>query len=253
MRSAYSDSSGLYHSPARRRAPALALTLLVHLLLLLMLLKLTPPDWVRRKQDQGPVTFQLAPNAPKAEQRTRKAGTTKKTASKAPPPTPAPAKPPLPVPTPPVPFLIPGLEHFDLRQVRSSQAETAAADQGSAGQGQDSGSAYGPGEGPGGAKLYYAEWYREPTSAELSYYLPPGRHIGWGMIACQTVERYHVDNCRTIGDSPPGSGLARAVREAAWQFLVRPPRIDGKPVIGAWVRIRIEFTEGGAAVSASSH
>ena len=250
MRSAYSDSSGLYRSPARRRAPALALTLIVHLLLLLMLLKLSPPDWVRRKQDSGPVTFQLTPDVPRPEHRERKAGKAER-ASKAPPPSALTAAKPPPIPTPAPPYLIPGLEHFDLRQVRSSAVETAAADPGSAGQGQDSASAYGPGEGPGGARLYYAEWYRAPTSAELSYYLPPGRHIGWGMIACQTVERFHVDNCRTLGDSPPGSGLARAIREAAWQFLVRPPRIDGKPMIGAWVRIRIDFTEGGAAVSSS--
>ena len=250
MRSAYSDSSGLYRSSARRRAPAVALTLIVHLLLLLMLLKLSPPDWVRRKQDDALATFQLSPDAPKAERQVRKAGKAKR-ASKPPAPQ-APVKPlPPPVPAPPMPFLIPGLEHFDLRQVRSSPAETAAADQGAAGQGQDSAAAYGPGEGPGGARLYYAEWYREPTSAELSYYLPPGRHVGWGMIACRTVERYHVDDCRTLGDSPSGSGLARAVREAAWQFLVRPPRIDGKPVIGAWVRIRIDFTETGAAISSA--
>jgi len=249
MRSAYSDSSDLYRSSARRRAPALALTLLVHLLLLLMLLKLTPPDWVRRKQDDAIATFQLAPDAPKAERQVRKAAKAKKAGKAAPAP---PAKPPPPpVPAPAMPMLIPGLEHFDLRQVRSSPVETAAADQDSAGQGQDSASAYGPGEGPGGARLYAAEWYREPTSAELSYYLPAGRHLGWAMIACQTIERYHVDNCRTLGDSPPGSGLARAVRQAAWQFLVRPPRIDGKPVIGAWVRIRIDFTESGAEISAA--
>ncbi|HEU4967986.1 hypothetical protein [Sphingomonas sp.] len=244
MRSAYALPSDPDRSFYRRRAPALALTLLVHLLLLLMLLKLSPPDWVRRKQDLGPITFQLSPPAPKAEQHKRTAGKVKR-ASKAPPS--APKKPP-PLPVPAMPFLIPGLEHFDLRQVRSSATESAAADQQ-----QDSAAAYGPGEGPGGARLYYAEWYREPTSAELSYYLPPGRVVGWGMIACQTVERYHVDNCRTLGDSPPGSGLARAIRQAAWQFLVRPPRIDGKPVIGAWVRIRIEFTENGGISSASQH
>jgi protein TonB len=243
MRSAYAFPPAPDRSLDRRRAPALLLTLLVHLLLLLMLLKLSPPDWVRRRQEIGPITFQLSPDLPKAEQR-RAAGEVKR-AGKAPPA--SPEKPP-PLPAPAMPYLVPGLEHFDLRQVRSSATDTAAADQG-----RDSAAAYGPGEGPGGARLYAAEWYREPTSAELSYYLPPGRVVGWAMIACQTVERYHVDNCRTLGDSPPGSGLARAIRQAAWQFLVRPPRIDGKPVIGAWVRIRIEFTEEGGISSAAQH
>jgi protein TonB len=44
-----------------------------------------------------------------------------------------------------------------------------------------------------------------------------------------------------MGESPLGSGFARAVREAAWQFRVLPPRINGQPVIGAWVRIRITY------------
>src|SRR3546814_9935806 len=104
---------------------------------------------------------------------------------------------------------------------------------------------YGPGEGPGGERLYEADWYRKPTNAELSFYmLANAPSTGWGLIACQTVEHYRVDNCRTLGESPLGSGLARAVRQAAWQFLVRPPRIGGRPVIGAWVRIRIDYPEG---------
>lgn len=245
MRSAYHDLSGSDRSLNRRRAKALALTIAVHLLLILMLLKLAPADqWRRKVEEHGPLTFQLTPDAPKAVARPR---TTAKARSAAAAPAKAPATPPpvtIPQPAPQMPALIPGLEHFDLAQVRSSATETASAD---AGQGKDSVSAYGPGERPGGVRLYNAEWYREPSDAELSYYLPPGQHVGWALIACQTVERFRVDNCRVLGDSPAGSGLARAVRQAAWQFLVRPPRIDGRPVIGAWVRIRIDFTEAGAS------
>lgn len=102
------------------------------------------------------------------------------------------------------------------------------------------------GEGPGGVTLYKAEWVREPSDAELRTYLP--RDVGpgsWALIACQTIAHNHVENCAQLGESPRGSGLSKAMRLAAWQFRVRPPRVDGKPMIGAWVRIRIEF--GGAA------
>lgn len=98
------------------------------------------------------------------------------------------------------------------------------------------------GQGPGGVRLYAAQWYREPTDAEIGHYMPPRRTNGdWAMIACKTVEKYHVEDCQELGESPPGSGLARAIRQASWQFLVRPPRVNGKPQIGEWVRIRFDF------------
>ncbi|WP_298197499.1 hypothetical protein [Novosphingobium sp.] len=104
--------------------------------------------------------------------------------------------------------------------------------------------AAGGGDGPGGARLYPAEWVREPTRAEMVTYIPRGANTpgSWAMIACRTIDHFHVEDCREMAEYPPGSGLARGVRQAAWQFLVRPPRSSGKPLIGTWVRIRFEFT-----------
>jgi hypothetical protein len=131
--------------------------------------------------------------------------------------------------------------------MRMSREDMAAADIGgmkssSTEQVVGGGGTYGPGEGPGGAILYNADWFRKPTDAQLSGYLPAGGpREGWGMIACQTIERYRVENCQILAESPRGSGFGRAVLDAAWQFQVVPPRINGKPKLGEWVRIRIDY------------
>ena len=100
------------------------------------------------------------------------------------------------------------------------------------------------GTGPNGEPLYAAEWYREPTNAQLGAYLPKTMPEGggWGMVACRTAPRFRVEDCVELGQGPPGSHLAGAVRQAAWQFLVRPPRVGGKSLVGTWVRIRIDYT-----------
>jgi protein TonB len=97
------------------------------------------------------------------------------------------------------------------------------------------------GRGPRGETLYAAEWAREPTSAELRGYLPRNAPDGWGLIACRTLPQNRVDDCVELGQSPRGSHLASAVRQAAWQFRVRPPRKNGKELIGEWVQIRIVY------------
>lgn len=97
--------------------------------------------------------------------------------------------------------------------------------------------------------LHNADWFRKPTDAQLGGYLPQSAaREGWGLVACQTIEKYHVENCRILDESPKGSGFGRAVQNAAWQFLVIPPRVNGKPQIGEWVRIQIDYTERGAEI-----
>jgi hypothetical protein len=98
------------------------------------------------------------------------------------------------------------------------------------------------GKGPHGETLYAAEWAREPTDAELGGYLPRNARDGWGLIACRTIPGNRVEDCVELGQDPPGSHLASAVRQAAWQFRVRPPRKNGRPLVGEWVRIRIDYT-----------
>ena len=97
------------------------------------------------------------------------------------------------------------------------------------------------GRGPRGETLYAAEWAREPTDTELRGYLPQNAPDGYGLIACKTAPQNRVEDCVELGQSPRGSRLASAVRQAAWQFRVRPPRKNGRPLIGEWVQIRIEY------------
>ncbi|MBA3895912.1 MAG: hypothetical protein H0X36_01980 [Sphingomonadaceae bacterium] len=221
------------------RAVAIALALAIEALLLIAMLRLgytsgRLPDVARKL-----ITFNLLPSsrvAPKPKPEGRSASKIKRESGGAPSHAAAQRTAPMPLPT-------------ANKVVALSKEEFAAADIGALPShasgtrtGKDSGAAYGPGEGPGGAPLYNAEWYVEPTNGELALYLPEGGpKPGWALIICRTIENYHVENCRGLSESPPGSGLARAMRLASWQFRVRPPRIGGRPLIGAWVRIRFDF------------
>lgn len=152
--------------------------------------------------------------------------------------------------TPPVPPTAQSPSNVIWMSHRDYAATDVAARQGSA-KSNDSGngdstapdSALAGGRGPHGEPLYAAEWYREPTDRELQPYIPErarGRS-GWGVVACRTAPGYRVEDCQELDDSPRGSGYAGAVRQAAFQFRVRPPRVGGKPLVGSWVRILITY------------
>ena len=97
------------------------------------------------------------------------------------------------------------------------------------------------GRAPNGEVLYAAEWARHPTDAELGGYLPHDAPDGYGLIACRTAAENRVEDCIELDQYPHGSHLASAVRQAAWQFRVRPPRKNGRALIGSWVQIRIDY------------
>jgi hypothetical protein len=232
------------------RPAIMALVVVLHILLLSMLFRLVPPE--SGKKQPLVTVVDLIPAAP-APTRTRaaKARQERSTRSRkeaAPTATVLPEKLPPPassiwsqvIPLTREQMASADIARFPPRRAAEKGSDLAEASVDGSGETDD---ATGPGAGPNGETLYNARWYRRPTNAELAFYLPSGRpQTGWGMIACQTVAAYRVENCQEIAQSPAGSGLAGAVRQAAWQFRVLPPRVGGKAMVGSWVRIRIDYT-----------
>ena len=212
-------------------------------ILFLLLLYIRPeiPNIVRT---QGNLSIFDVPAAKEERKAARHAQAQKRQATQ--PQSPRPVLPPPPVRVPSKAWSPPeGMIFMDSKEFASADLSKIKGTGNSNAHGEtaDSGSDYGPGQGPNGVRLYRAEWYREPSDAELDPYLPgSGAPLGsWAEIACKTIDHYHVEDCQELGESPPGSGLARALRRASWQFLVRPPRKGGKVLVGEWVSIRFNF------------
>ena len=218
--------------PLRRRASGLALALAINGALLLALLTLG----VLPRPEQKPSRATIVDLLPESHSR----------ASRSEPAAADPAKPaakPPPVTLPVKPTIAPPPTAAEKSQpwIEMSGEQLAAADIRNFKPAPDEGDSEEVGRGPHGEILYAAEWARKPTDAELSGYLPRNAPNGWGLIACRTIAGNRVDDCIELGQSPAGSRLASAVRQAAWQFRVRPPRKGGKALVGEWVRIRIEY------------
>lgn len=240
----------------RRQGAAIILALLIEigigLLMLYISANITPPE-----KKPPPLVFGIQSESSDSSQATKTAEAKPKKASRqsrsdtrdAP-------RQPQPVPTPPPEIPPPPVKRLDFMRLtpidyaasdigrgkRSpSDQPTEEASAGASGTASDDTPLAG-GKGPHGEPLYAAEWYREPSDAQLNGYLPPlPPERGWGEVACRTIAGWHVEDCIELGEAPRASGYARAVRQAAWQFLVRPPRKGGQSLVGSWVRIHIDY------------
>lgn len=251
LTSFFQAPSGNSRQAQRRHPGALLLAIVLHILVFLLLLwqrALPIPVKMERqlngfmlpaaKEDSGQEKTDATAHHSKAAKGTTDASNT----TKPPPPVPPREVPEVPPSKNPLPFIEMSSSDFASSNIAGLPTGTKAGTQAQG----DSKAAYGPSAGPGGSTLYSADWYRRPTHVELSTYVPSNAPpTGWGAIACRTVERYHVEDCYILGESPRGSGFGRGVLNAAWQFLVIPPRINGKPMVGTWVSIRIDYTQSG--------
>ena len=217
-----------------------------------MLLALLTLDWreKRRPEFAGDrlITFDI--NAETEQDRSRSVQKQPEAVANPKPPRPAPPtpKPEIKLPRRPLQMIEVTPEEYKAADIATLGTAGGAPARGpELAQGRSAGDSARVGTAPNGEPLYAAEWYREPTDTELAAYMPrsiPGGADAWGLIACRTAPRYRVEDCVELGSSP-GSRLAGAARQAAWQFLVRPPRIGGKPMVGEWVRIRITIEDPG--------
>jgi len=235
---AYRLPSPYDRQPLRRRASgfALALAINVGLLLILMTLGVIPPP--SQKTMRGIVVDLIPQSRSSSATRHKTAVERPKVQSHRPVPKPPPVilpvKPTIAPPPQPSTKPTPWLEMSKEDMAAADISKIPAAGSGGGGDSEV------VGKGPNGEALYAAQWAREPTDAEIGGYWPHNVS-GWGLVACKTIPNDRVEDCVELDQSPPGSHLASAVRQAAWQFRVLPPRKGGRALIGAWVRILIEI------------
>ena len=233
----------------RRRAAGIAIALLLEALLIIAILSLSMQSAGTGEGKRGLSAFSLeaeSESAPatRSEPETPVTEAQKQTATPVIPKPILPPVNPLRLPPPSPDFIKISKSEFDAMDISKLPASGSTGTSEAKGSGQGDKGIMGPGLGPGGAQLYPVAWLRKPYDSELNPYfaavkrIPPGASAD---IACKMAEHNRVENCQIIGENPRGTGLAQALRKAAWQFLVKPPRIDNKPQLGVWVRIHFDF------------
>lgn len=234
----YRLSAPYERPPFQRRASGLALAIAVNLGLLIVLWGLGKFVPVADRPSHS-IIVDLMPESRSAASDRKQEAEQRVTQRR---PVPFRKPPPIVLPSRPT-IAVPPPAHKPIEILEMSKDEMAAGDISNLPKSGASGAGDSEvvGHGPNGEVLYAAEWARHPTDAELGGYLPRNAPDGYGIVACKTVPGDRVEDCVELDQEPHGSHLAAAVRQAAWQFRVRPPRRNGVPLVGSWVQIRIDY------------
>lgn len=128
----------------------------------------------------------------------------------------------------------------------AGSGEGAGGGNGAGGSG-DGGTGTGPGAGSGpGAGG--ASWVRELTAAEKrSVYPREGlrrRVDGRVELSCVMRAGNRVSNCRILSERPRGLGFGSAAIETSRLRGVRPPRVNGQPLLNERIRLNVVFDHG---------
>lgn len=246
-------------SSDRRRAVSLALTIAAHILIAFLLWRLAPALDPPAEPGRS-LTVNMLPvgdnnsTATKSAKAPARAAQASRRTAPEPPAAPKPPAEDTPVP-PPVTTTFPGYLVLTKNDFAASDVGKMPSRRsgGSAGQqvvATDSQSDAVSGETTpvagktgNGESFYNGYPYDGFAGSQLGPYLPKNMPSGsWGQVLCRMAEHDRITDCVQYGDKSPGLGLARALRQASWQFRVRPPRINGKPLVGSLIRIRLDYT-----------
>jgi len=104
----------------------------------------------------------------------------------------------------------------------------------------------GPAAAAGPAKITKPQWLQRPTAAQMERHYPraglSNDATGSAMIRCAVTVSGNVTACSVISEDPAGQGFGSAALKLSRYFRMSPKTIDGQPVDGAIVDIRLAFT-----------
>ena len=89
-----------------------------------------------------------------------------------------------------------------------------------------------------------ADWYRQPTPAELRAVMPAAAAReglgGSANLRCLVNVHGGLDTCQVLSESPPGRGFGAAALAMTPQFLFRPATVKGAPE-PSWVTFPVNW------------